>query len=574
MSQLEDSPPSKPPVRGRVPLLTGIIFVSILLMSATEVRKGADYLNPLKEVLSPIREAMEASYSGQDLKEVVASSEMTSWTSENQDTSSNNKAMNKYLPSEQNISENQHFPKDEILASESPEKEEDESQPTKLDKNTIAKGSSYEHTHEPLNILLLYGDDWRHDSIGAAGTQIVRTPFIDQLARDGIRFTHNCVTTSVCWISRATLYTGQFMSRHNTTYPHSPYWYARWGDTFPAKLREAGYYLGQVGKWHFHNWNEFAKDKFHVAKNYHGKHWYGDEHTTKRSERDGIEFLKNRPKDKPFMLSVCFFAPHSVDNSAEQYEPQPESMSLYENETVVKPVSNTLEAWDALPSVFTIDNEGRRRWEMRFEKDGQYQKMMKNYFRLISEVDESSRKIVDELERQGVMNNTMIIFTTDNGYFHAEHGLAGKWYPHQESIRVPLVILDPRMPKDKVGTLNEEFTLNIDLASTILGAAGLPQPASMQGRDIADLYLAEGEEWRDEFFYEHPVHIDPDLIPESSALVRKDFKFMRWPGGPQEQLFDLKADPLELNDLINSKEHEDVVTEMRRRHDELQIHVQ
>jgi arylsulfatase A-like enzyme len=273
------------------------------------------------------------------------------------------------------------------------------------------------------------------------------------------------------------------------------------------------------------------------------------------------------------MLSVCFFAPHSVDHDDRQYLPQPESMHLYENETVVEPVSNTLEAWKALPSDFNKNNEARRRWRMRFNEKEKYQSMMKNYFRLISEVSESSGKIVEELERQGILNNTMIIFSTDNGYFHAEHGMAGKWYPHQESIRVPLVIKDPRMPKDKIGTVNDEFTLNIDLATTILGAAGLPQAPTMQGRDIADLYLAdEGVEWRDEFFFEHPVHLSPDVIPESSALVRKDFKYMRWPGSKTEQLFDLKADPLELNDLFKSEDHQDLIAEMRQRHDELKRH--
>ena len=446
----------------------------------------------------------------------------------------------------------------------------DNSKPIKLDKNTIAKGSSYEHKHEPLNILLLYADDWRHDSIGAAGTQIVRTPFIDQLARDGIRFTHNCVTTSVCWISRSTLYTGQFMSRHKSTYPQEIPWYANWNNTFPAKLREAGYHLGQVGKWHLDNW-PFVAEQFDVAKNYYGDHWHDGVHTTKMSENNGIEFLKNRPRDKPFMLSVCYFAPHSVDHDPEQYLPQPESMSLYENETIIQPISNTEAAWKDMPVDFSDTNEARRRWRMRFEKEDQYQKMMKNYFRLISEVDDSSGKIVKELEHQGILNNTLIIFTTDNGYFHAEHGMAGKWYPHQESIRVPLVIRDPRMPKEKIGTLNDEFTLNIDLATTILGAAGLPQAPTMQGRDIADLYLAN-EEWRDEFFYEHPMHVHADVIPESSALVRKDHKYMRWPGSGTEQLFDLKSDPLELHDLIKSEKHQAMIAEMRTRHDELKRH--
>lgn len=138
------------------------------------------------------------------------------------------------------------------------------------DGDTLENAERRENKVEPLNIVLLYGDDWRHDSIGAANTSIVKTPFLDWLATQGMRFTHNCVTTSVCWISRATLYTGQYYSRHKSDYPHKPHWYGGWKDAWPQILRDKGYYLGHVGKWHF-NWTKLVYRTFHYAKAYHGK---------------------------------------------------------------------------------------------------------------------------------------------------------------------------------------------------------------------------------------------------------------------------------------------------------------
>ncbi len=117
--------------------------------------------------------------------------------------------------------------------------------------------------------------------------------------------------------------------------------------------------------------------------------------------------------------------------------------------------------------------------------------MMKNYYRLATEVDATCGVVLNELEKQGVLDNTLVIFTTDNGYYHGEHGLADKWYPHQESIRVPLIIEDPRMPRDRQGTTNDDFTLSVDLAPTILAAAGIAAPKQMQGRDIGSALSAD-----------------------------------------------------------------------------------
>ncbi|MEM9021493.1 MAG: sulfatase [Planctomycetota bacterium] len=426
-----------------------------------------------------------------------------------------------------------------------------------------------------MNILVLYADDWRHDTLGAAGHPVVLTPRLDALAGQGVRFTENCVTTSICGVSRANLYTGQWMSRHGAT--GFRMWDTPWEQTYPSLLRENGYWLGHVGKWHN---RPFPQDKFDFATVYSGRHWYSTEeygrvHITDRNERDALKFLRERPQDKPFALAVCFFATHAEDGHKDQFLPQPESMDLYQDIEIPVPVNATQESWENLPDFFDRENEGRNRWYWRFDTPEKYQRMMKNYYRMATEVDSTCGVILDELERQGVLDNTLVIFTTDNGYYHGEHGLADKWYPHQESIRVPLIIYDPRMDGSHHGTTNAEFTLSVDLMPTILNAVGIDVPEGVQGRDIADLYLvgpagtAPQVPWRTEFFYEHPTLRDKDFIPASQALVRKDFKYMYWPEDDVEQLFDLVNDPIEENDLAASPQYAEKLEEMRERFNEL-----
>ena len=146
-------------------------------------------------------------------------------------------------------------------------------------------------------------------------------------------------------------------------------------------------------------------------------------------------------------------------------------------------------------------------------------------------------------------------------------------YPHQESIRVPLIIRDPRMKDEKKGTTNDDFTLNIDLAPTILAAAGIQAPEKFMGRDMSSLYLnpETSSKWRDEFFYEHPIISRKDYIPSSEALVRKDYKYMYWPDYKYEQLFDLVKDPGELEDIFNQNDTKtmSIKKDMKRRFKEL-----
>ena len=144
----------------------------------------------------------------------------------------------------------------------------------------------------------------------------------------------------------------------------------------------------------------------------------------------------------------------------------------------------------ALPPFLSNEsNEGRVRYHWRFDTPETYQDYMTRYYRLITEVDEAVGRIVDELRTQGVYEKTLIVFIGDNGYFQADRGLADKWYPYEESIRVPLVVRDPRLPSARRGTTRDQIALNIDVAPTLVAAAGLPVPGVMQGQDLGPLYL-------------------------------------------------------------------------------------
>jgi arylsulfatase A-like enzyme len=424
--------------------------------------------------------------------------------------------------------------------------------------------------HGPLNVVLFYADDWTLKVLGALNPH-VKTPNIDQMAKNGMLFPYNCVTTSICWISRATLVTGVYAAVHqqlkiahnslfnNLTIP--------WTETLFPQLKKHGYYTGLVGKWHAPSPGKEMKLAFDVMNIYYGRHWElrngQRRHVTDLNGEDALNFLRSRPKDQKFALKVSFFATHAQDYTIPAYSPMNESMSLYEDDDIPWVQTNTEQHWKDLPWFFDNRNEGRRRYIGRFDTPDNYQYNIKCLYRMATEVDSVVGEVIDELKRQGVYDKTLLIFTTDNGNLHGEHGLAEKWYPWEESIRVPLVIQDPRMPATERGKVNDEFTLSVDLAPTILSAAKIPIPSHMQGRDIAELYFDPHQatvSWRKDFFYEwsqgEPVeavgHNEYYHIPAVFALIRKDWKYFYWPQVKVEQLFQIENDPYEQRDVLNS----------------------
>ena len=424
---------------------------------------------------------------------------------------------------------------------------------------------------KPLNIVVLYADDWRHDTLGAAGHPVVKTPHLDRLAKEGMRFTHNCVTTAICGVSRATLLTGQWMSRHGN--PAFAMFTTPWAETYPGLLRRNGYHVGHIGKWHN---GTFPQDKFDFGRAYSGTHWIREAdgtkiHVTQKNENDALDFLRTRPTDKPFVLTLAFFATHAEDQNPLQFLPQPASMELYKDTVIPVPKTSSDEDFKRLPPFIANEqNEGRVRYHWRFDTPEKYQTMMKNYYRLATEVDATCGRVLATLRQQGLLENTLVIFTADNGYFHAEHGLADKWYPYEESIRTPLIVRDPRMPAALRGQTNDDFTLNVDLAPTFLAAAGIAAPARMQGRDLSALYLASNAPaWRTEFFYEHATIKNIHFIPSSEALVRKEVKYLYWPDFQHEELFDLTADRAETHNLAAAPNQAKTLASLRSRFAEL-----
>lgn len=424
-----------------------------------------------------------------------------------------------------------------------------------------------------INIVFLLADDLRWNSLGCMGNPVVRTQNIDALSENGIKFTNACVTTSISMVSRATLLTGQYMSRHQVKEFGVPLSQEAFSQTYPAILKKAGYWTGYVGKYGVGKIREY---NFNFSTEYEGKHWIPDDngdsiHVTEKNIRDALRFLRMRPKDQPFSLSVGFFATHAQDNHPDQYLYQPESEKYFVDDVIPVPETASDSFFKSLPWFLSTNaNEGRIRWHWRFDTPEKYQKYMKAYYRMLTELDLGIGRIINELKNQGVYENTLIIFMGDNGYFHSEHGLADKWYPYEESIRVPLIVHDPRLQSKSGNIVNDEFVLNIDIAPTIVSAAGQKVPEAMQGEDFSELYLSERRvKWRQDFFYEHPYVTNENRIPSSEALVNHTEKYIWWPYYKYEEYFDLKIDKSEKYNGINDVEYNNNVKLMKKRFEEL-----
>jgi arylsulfatase len=425
-------------------------------------------------------------------------------------------------------------------------------------------------TKQPMNIVLFYADDWTMKTLGLLNPH-VHTPNLDKMAKQGVFFRQNCVTTSICWQSRASLMTGVTSSVHQALRVRDRTMYngtVSWLDTLYPLLRRNNYHVGYLGKYHNAHDNNAFQSAFDWFKSYFGRHYIGNKiHVTEQNAQDALWYLQtHRPRNQSFCLTIAFFATHAQDGHPfeTQYEPQPHSELWYNNnKSIPLPITATKQHWKNMPWFFNERNEGRIRWKLRYNTYERYQYTIKRLYRMASEVDEVVGRVIQELVAQNVYNNTLLIFTTDNGLFHGEHGLADKWYPHQESIQVPLIIQDPRMLPQVRGTVNQELTLSVDLAPTILAAAGIQAPSFMQGRDISQLYLKNATEatksWRKDFFYEwnqgSPYnatgHGAKDWIPAVFALVGRKYKYFYWPQTGYEQFFNISHDPMEESDVFN-----------------------
>lgn len=305
---------------------------------------------------------------------------------------------------------------------------------TKTNTNTHNQRRDQQSQHPPMNVVLFYADDWTMNVMGKLNSN-VHTPNIDRMADKGMLFTNNCVTTSMCWISRATLMTGLYASVHGQHSPsiHAMFESVPWNRTLFPLLKRAGYYTGIVGKWHAPQPPQYIPHTFDYTNFYFGEHWMerGGQrrHVTDLNREDALDFLHKRPRDQLFALKVSFFATHAWDGRYPSYQPMNKSKAeWYVDNTTTLPMPQTAteQAWQDLPHFFRGgNNEARNRWISRWEPE-YYQETIRDLYRMATEVDEAIGEIIQELKVQGVYNNTLLIFTTDNGNLQGEHGLAEK----------------------------------------------------------------------------------------------------------------------------------------------------
>lgn len=418
------------------------------------------------------------------------------------------------------------------------------------------------------NIIFLLTDDQRYDDLGAAGNPVIRTPNLDRLAGNGVFFRHAHVSSSVCMASRATIFTGLVERRHACNFYYRHLAGDLWRQSYPVRLRAAGYRTGFIGKFGVtvEGYDRLTPGRdFDWFRGYRAQGDYFPEgkegpHLTRIKGDQAIEFLRESAREeRPFCLSVSFFAPH------DPMQPDPALAGWYADATPPMPAGVRFEERAGLPPAYgDAAWYARMHWVRSMSDPERRNAYILQRYRLVSGVDRAVGRILDELDRLGVADNTVIVFTSDNGFYYGEHGLSTKFYMHEESIRVPLIVFDPRLPADRRGQTVDRLVSSIDLAPTLLDLAGLQPPALMQGRSALPLIRGEEVAWRDAIFAENIIK---ERRPMCDAIRTERWKYIALfeQEPPQEELYDLEADPHETNNLSGNPEHADVLRELRAR---------
>ncbi|MFT5466723.1 MAG: arylsulfatase A-like enzyme [Verrucomicrobiales bacterium] len=450
------------------------------------------------------------------------------------------------------------------------------------------------------NLIFLLTDDQRWDAVGYAGNSAMKTPEIDRLAAEGVVFEKAFVVSSVCAVSRASILLSRYPRSSGIEDFNTPISEDQWPTTYPEVLRNSGYHTGFIGKWgvgalspkkieepasHFDFWSGFPGQGhfFHDAS----CDWaaskgprctcppVGEQEPWQRSfGADGLEnpvhlsteiipehvdrFLEGRDESKPFCLSISFKAPH-----APWQDWDPELRNSYNN--IELPIADSV---DALPPEFMQEHLNFTQGQQLLTSAKRRDEWLRHYYRLVTGVDVALGKIRESLQNHDLNSSTVIVFTSDNGMFFGEHGFTGKWLMYEESIRVPMVIFDPRSPAEDRGKRVSSMVLNLDVAPTLLEFAGAPIPDSMQGLSLLPLLRDPDSKLRDDWFYEHHFTLPAPMQITRSEGVRTDsWKYIRYidQDPPFEELFDLERDPLELNNLAQTEPARQQLLDLRAR---------
>lgn len=444
------------------------------------------------------------------------------------------------------------------------------------------------------NILFIMSDDHAAHAISAYGSRINETPHLDRIANEGMRLDNCFCTNSICAPSRANILTGKYnhLNGVRTLYENFD---AR--QNHVAKiLQENGYQTAMIGKWHlghggnsdptgFDYWNIFpGQGEYHDPIMYE----MGEEKKYKGYATDivtdlTIDWLDNIDREKPFFVMCHHKAPHRPWDPDEKYMHLYEDVDIPEPETFHDDYSTRVYA--AHEAEMRIDTHLTKR-DVKMDppeglspselKSWYYQRYIKDYLRCIASVDDNVGRLLDYLDEKGLTEDTIVIYTSDQGFFLGDHGWYDKRFMYEESLRMPFLIRYPRSIKP--GTSTDAFALNVDFAQTFLDYAGIEAPEDMQGRSLRPILEGEvPEDWQTSMYYRYWEHMSEHNVAAHYGIRTHRYKLIYYygeglgvPGArdikrePAWELFDLEKDPFELNNVYSDPAYQDVVEELKK----------
>jgi arylsulfatase A-like enzyme len=434
------------------------------------------------------------------------------------------------------------------------------------------------------NVLFILCDDLRPDALGCYGSKHVKTPHIDRLAANGVRFTSGFCTTSLCSPSRASILTGLYAHAHGvrnnfTELPPSlPHW--------PGRLRDQGYATAYIGKWHMGEDNDSPRLGFDWFVSHKGQGKYFDTEWNVNGQRRetpqgyyttvvtdyAADWLAKQPADKPWALCLGHKAPHSFYFPEEKHAhafddiPVPYPQSAFHLDGQPDWIRQRLPTWHGIYGPLF---EWRKQFpDTRPEGVKDFEKMVHAYWGTVLSVDDSVGRLVRLLESKGQLKNTLIIFMGDNGLLEGEHGMVDKRTMHEPSIRIPIIAQGPGLPAGKVV---EQQVLTEDIAPSVLQICGAPAIAKTHGRSWKALSNDGDPDWRTAWLYEYNYEKQFPYTPNIRGIRTDRFKFVHYPHGDGTadrhlpEMYDLANDPDELTNLAADPAHVATRADLERR---------
>ncbi len=455
------------------------------------------------------------------------------------------------------------------------------------------------------NILFIFSDDHTWQAISCYGEkrQLIQTPNIDRLAAEGMKFTRCLVPNSICAPSRAVVLTGKYSHLNGVYRNGQPFDGSQ--TTFPKLLQQAGYQTALIGKWHLAS-NPTGFDYWEILPGqglYYnppmirmGQPVQHQGYVTDIITDLSIEWLKKRDRSKPFLLMCQHKAPHRRWEPPLRHlgwdgdRPYPEPDTLFDDygngrglawRDQDMSLEKTFDQWDAkLIPPSDLNPEQRKLWDAYYEprnakfraanlqgKDlvrWRYQRYMHDYLGCIKGIDESVGRLLRFLDEEGLAENTVVVYSSDQGFFLGEHGWFDKRWILEPSLRTPLLVRWPAVVKP--GTQCDKIVSVLDFAQTFLDIAGLPQPPEMQGRSFLPLLRGQTPpDWRTSFYYHYYEYPQPHRVRPHYGVVTERYKLVHfyWPDVDQWELYDLAADPEETKNFIDDPAYTKVVEELR-----------